>query len=178
MGRFCLLWLNAVDRVDLLWQIHVFSSCRQTLSLSSSAIYEKGKIWTFNVFYFPSLAIWHIAGMDHLGGFLQLSSYYALMPTNCKLQMFADNDCCAEILVWMSLALFIDVCLVQEWHTHITMFKHFVCSTSWKKVLLGNTVSERNEKKSLDLATKICLSLIEETRQALQKVFIWIINLP
>ncbi|XP_062982719.1 SET domain-containing protein 4 isoform X2 [Elgaria multicarinata webbii] len=42
--------------------------------------------------------------------------------------------------------------------------------TSWKKVLLGEVISERNEKKSLDLATKICLSLIEETWHALQKV--------
>ncbi|XP_060090261.1 SET domain-containing protein 4 [Heteronotia binoei] len=42
--------------------------------------------------------------------------------------------------------------------------------TSWKKVLLGDTISERNEKKTLDLATKICTSLTEETQQALQKV--------
>ncbi|XP_053165944.1 SET domain-containing protein 4 isoform X2 [Hemicordylus capensis] len=42
--------------------------------------------------------------------------------------------------------------------------------TSWKKVLLGDKVSERNEKKSLDLAKEICMSLIEETQQTLQKV--------
>ncbi|XP_044298138.1 SET domain-containing protein 4 [Varanus komodoensis] len=42
--------------------------------------------------------------------------------------------------------------------------------TSWKKVLLGEVNLERNEKKSLDLATKICMSLIEETQYALQKV--------
>ncbi|XP_077198767.1 SET domain-containing protein 4 isoform X2 [Paroedura picta] len=41
--------------------------------------------------------------------------------------------------------------------------------SSWKKVLLGDNISETNEKKSLDLATKICLLLIEETQQALQK---------
>ncbi|XP_054830785.1 SET domain-containing protein 4 isoform X2 [Eublepharis macularius] len=43
--------------------------------------------------------------------------------------------------------------------------------TSWKKVLLGDTISEMNEKKSLDLATKICTSLIEETQHVLQKYF-------
>ncbi|XP_061483696.1 SET domain-containing protein 4 isoform X2 [Rhineura floridana] len=42
--------------------------------------------------------------------------------------------------------------------------------TSWKKVLLGGVISESNEKKSLDLVAKICVSLIEETRHALQKV--------
>ncbi|XP_033002879.1 SET domain-containing protein 4 isoform X1 [Lacerta agilis] len=42
--------------------------------------------------------------------------------------------------------------------------------TSWKKVLLGNVISKRNEKKSLDLATKICMSLTEETQHALQKI--------
>lgn len=38
-------------------------------------------------------------------------------------------------------------------------------------MLLGDTISEKNEKKSLDLATKICTSMTEETQQTLQKVF-------
>lgn len=42
--------------------------------------------------------------------------------------------------------------------------------TSWKKVLLGDVISEGNEKTSLDLATQICMLLMEETQQALQKV--------
>ncbi|XP_003229810.2 SET domain-containing protein 4 isoform X1 [Anolis carolinensis] len=42
--------------------------------------------------------------------------------------------------------------------------------TSWKKVVLGEVVSEVNEKKSLDLAAEICMSLIKETQHALQKV--------
>ncbi|XP_042312603.1 SET domain-containing protein 4 isoform X2 [Sceloporus undulatus] len=42
--------------------------------------------------------------------------------------------------------------------------------TSWKKVLLGGVVSEVNEKKSVDLAAEICMSLIKETQHALQKV--------
>ncbi|KAJ6662412.1 hypothetical protein lerEdw1_011825 [Lerista edwardsae] len=42
--------------------------------------------------------------------------------------------------------------------------------TSWKKVLLGERISEGNEKKSLDLANQICMSLTEETQQALHKV--------
>ncbi|XP_048349487.1 SET domain-containing protein 4 isoform X2 [Sphaerodactylus townsendi] len=42
--------------------------------------------------------------------------------------------------------------------------------TSWKKVLLGDAISERNEKKSLDLAKKICTSLTEKTQRALHKI--------
>nr|XP_020645007.1 SET domain-containing protein 4 [Pogona vitticeps] len=42
--------------------------------------------------------------------------------------------------------------------------------TSWKKVLLGDVISERNERKSLDLAMEICLSLIGETQHTLQKI--------
>ncbi|XP_045708714.1 SET domain-containing protein 4 isoform X2 [Phyllostomus hastatus] len=40
----------------------------------------------------------------------------------------------------------------------------------WKKVLLGETVSDTNEKTSLDVAQKICRHLIEETDAVLQKV--------
>ncbi|KAF6121661.1 SET domain containing 4 [Phyllostomus discolor] len=40
----------------------------------------------------------------------------------------------------------------------------------WKKVLLGETVSDANEKTSLDVAQKICRHLIEETDAVLQKV--------
>ncbi|XP_066477193.1 SET domain-containing protein 4 [Tiliqua scincoides] len=45
--------------------------------------------------------------------------------------------------------------------------------TSWKKVLLGEIISEGNEKKSLELATQICMSLMEETQQAFQKVSVF-----
>ncbi|KAJ7320560.1 hypothetical protein JRQ81_020071 [Phrynocephalus forsythii] len=41
---------------------------------------------------------------------------------------------------------------------------------SWRKVLLGHVISEGNEKKSLDFATEICLSLTEETQHTLQKI--------
>ncbi|KAM6448375.1 SET domain-containing protein 4 [Liasis olivaceus] len=40
----------------------------------------------------------------------------------------------------------------------------------WKKVLLGDVASKKNEEKSVDLATKICMSLMEETQHVLQKV--------
>ncbi|KAM5333115.1 SET domain-containing protein 4 isoform 3-T5 [Glossophaga mutica] len=40
----------------------------------------------------------------------------------------------------------------------------------WKKVLLGETVSDTNEKTSLDVAQKICHHFIEETNAVLQKV--------
>ncbi|XP_024417211.2 SET domain-containing protein 4 isoform X2 [Desmodus rotundus] len=40
----------------------------------------------------------------------------------------------------------------------------------WKKVLLGESVSDTNEKTSLDVAQKICHHFVEETNAALQKV--------
>uniref|UniRef100_A0A8D0ECU9 SET domain-containing protein 4 n=1 Tax=Salvator merianae TaxID=96440 RepID=A0A8D0ECU9_SALMN len=42
--------------------------------------------------------------------------------------------------------------------------------TSWKKVLLGDVISQRNENETLDLSTKICISMIEETQYVLQKI--------
>uniref|UniRef100_A0A8C0X1D5 SET domain-containing protein 4 n=1 Tax=Castor canadensis TaxID=51338 RepID=A0A8C0X1D5_CASCN len=43
----------------------------------------------------------------------------------------------------------------------------FMC---WKRVLLGEVISDTNEKTSLDLAQKICNYFIEETSAVLQKV--------
>ncbi|KAM8817345.1 SET domain-containing protein 4 isoform 2-T2 [Rhynchonycteris naso] len=40
----------------------------------------------------------------------------------------------------------------------------------WKKVLLGEIISDTNEKTSLDIAQKICHYFIEETNSMLQKV--------
>ncbi|KAH0514899.1 SET domain-containing protein 4 [Microtus ochrogaster] len=42
--------------------------------------------------------------------------------------------------------------------------------TSWKKVLLGEVISDANEKTSLGVARKICSDFIEETRAVLRKV--------
>ncbi|XP_051840852.1 SET domain-containing protein 4 isoform X2 [Antechinus flavipes] len=42
--------------------------------------------------------------------------------------------------------------------------------TCWKKVLLGEVISDTNEWKSLVLSRKICSSFIEETKTALQKI--------
>nr|XP_023485875.1 SET domain-containing protein 4 isoform X2 [Equus caballus] len=42
--------------------------------------------------------------------------------------------------------------------------------TCWKKVLLGEIISDTNEKTSLDIAQKICCYFIEETNAMLQKV--------
>ncbi|XP_049641745.1 SET domain-containing protein 4 [Suncus etruscus] len=42
--------------------------------------------------------------------------------------------------------------------------------TCWKKVLIGETISDANEKASLDVAQKICNYIIEETNAVLQKV--------
>ncbi|XP_047420746.1 SET domain-containing protein 4 isoform X1 [Sciurus carolinensis] len=42
--------------------------------------------------------------------------------------------------------------------------------TCWKKVLLGEVISDANEKTSLDLAQKICHHLLEESSAVLQRV--------
>ncbi|XP_050017965.1 SET domain-containing protein 4 isoform X2 [Alexandromys fortis] len=42
--------------------------------------------------------------------------------------------------------------------------------TSWKKVLLGEVISDANEKTSLGVARKICSDFIEETRAVLRKI--------
>ncbi|XP_070323052.1 SET domain-containing protein 4 isoform X2 [Odocoileus virginianus] len=47
---------------------------------------------------------------------------------------------------------------------------HIGRSTCWKKVLLGEIISDTNEKTSLDVAQKICRYFIEETNAVLQKV--------
>ncbi|NP_001404055.1 SET domain-containing protein 4 isoform X2 [Mus musculus] len=41
--------------------------------------------------------------------------------------------------------------------------------TSWKKVLLGEVISDTNEKTSLGVAQKICSDVIEETHAVLRK---------
>ncbi|XP_071471163.1 SET domain-containing protein 4 isoform X1 [Marmota flaviventris] len=42
--------------------------------------------------------------------------------------------------------------------------------TCWKKVLLGEVISDANEKTSLDVAQKICHHLLEESSAMLQRV--------
>uniref|UniRef100_A0A8C3VVX9 SET domain-containing protein 4 n=1 Tax=Catagonus wagneri TaxID=51154 RepID=A0A8C3VVX9_9CETA len=42
--------------------------------------------------------------------------------------------------------------------------------TCWKKVLLGEIISDANEKTGLDMAQKICHYFIEETNAVLQKI--------
>lgn len=41
---------------------------------------------------------------------------------------------------------------------------------SWKKVLLGEVISDTNEKTSLGMAQRICSDFIEETQAVLRKV--------
>lgn len=45
--------------------------------------------------------------------------------------------------------------------------EHFAC---WKKVLLGEVISDTNEKMSLGVAQKLCSDFIEETHAVLHKV--------
>ncbi|XP_031220318.1 SET domain-containing protein 4 isoform X2 [Mastomys coucha] len=44
------------------------------------------------------------------------------------------------------------------------------CFASWKKVLLGEVISDTNEKMSLGMAQRICSDFMEETQAALRKV--------
>lgn len=102
--------------------------------------------------------------MDHLGHFLQPLNCYVLKQMNCKLQTFAENFCFEKYhLDCHFLALY-------EHMIHKNRFKIYNSSTLWKKVALGDVASRKNEEKSVDLATKICTSLMEETQHVLQKV--------
>lgn len=56
------------------------------------------------------------------------------------------------------------------WACWNDLTEHFGSSTCWKKVLLGEIISDTNEKTSLDIAQKICHYFIEETNAVLQKV--------
>ncbi|XP_058517646.1 SET domain-containing protein 4 isoform X3 [Ochotona princeps] len=42
--------------------------------------------------------------------------------------------------------------------------------TCWKKILLGEVISDTNEKASLDITRRICCDFIEETSAVLQKI--------
>ncbi|XP_078513023.1 SET domain-containing protein 4 [Lissotriton helveticus] len=59
---------------------------------------------------------------------------------------------------WKFLVALRLLCLATE---------EFLC---WKKVLLGESISDRNEKKALAIATQICIQLIEETCTAIEKI--------
>lgn len=49
-------------------------------------------------------------------------------------------------------------------------FKHFCSSSCWRKILLGDVTSARNEQQALGTAAKICHFLIEETQHALLQI--------
>lgn len=53
---------------------------------------------------------------------------------------------------------------------NFVFFKHFGSSTCWKRILLGEVTSARNEQQALDTAAKICHFLIEETQHALLQI--------
>lgn len=59
---------------------------------------------------------------------------------------------------WRLLTALKLLCLEAKWFT------------SWKKVLLGEVISDMNEKASLGVAQKICSDFIEETHAVLRKV--------
>ncbi|NWH41124.1 SETD4 protein, partial [Chloropsis hardwickii] len=49
-------------------------------------------------------------------------------------------------------------------------FKHFGSSACWKRILLGDVTSARNEQQALGTAAKICQFLIEETQHVLLQI--------
>ncbi|KAM9173373.1 SET domain-containing protein 4 isoform 2-T4 [Pangshura tecta] len=59
----------------------------------------------------------------------------------------------------------------KQRNTKLSILKdHNLLDTYWKKVLLGDIISARNEERSLNIAAKICFSLIEETQQAIHQI--------
>lgn len=51
-------------------------------------------------------------------------------------------------------------------------FNHLGSSACWRRILLGDVTSARNEQQALGTAAKICQFLIEETQHVLLQV-IW-----
>uniref|UniRef100_U3K753 SET domain containing 4 n=1 Tax=Ficedula albicollis TaxID=59894 RepID=U3K753_FICAL len=49
-------------------------------------------------------------------------------------------------------------------------FKHFGSSACWRRILLGDIISARNEQQALGTAAKICQFLIEETQHVLLQI--------
>ncbi|XP_014417113.1 SET domain-containing protein 4 isoform X1 [Camelus ferus] len=83
---------------------------------------------------------------------------------NKKISILKDHDFIENLTFgwdgpsWRLLTALKLLCLEAE---------EFTC---WKKVLLGEIISDTNEKTSLDIAQKICHYFIEETNAVLQKV--------
>lgn len=65
--------------------------------------------------------------------------------------------------------------IIQWWNTasDYVLLKHFASSTCWRRALLGDVISARNEQQALNITTKICHFLIEETQHVLLQV-IWL----
>ncbi|XP_047731753.1 SET domain-containing protein 4 isoform X4 [Prionailurus viverrinus] len=82
------------------------------------------------------------------------------LPSGCQSLPQHGKDC---PLIWLRVAWSRQ--LLQPGST--TWQK---LSTCWKKILLGEIISDTNEKRSLDIAQKICHYFIEETNAVLQKV--------
>uniref|UniRef100_A0A8C8RYF1 SET domain-containing protein 4 n=1 Tax=Pelusios castaneus TaxID=367368 RepID=A0A8C8RYF1_9SAUR len=84
---------------------------------------------------------------------------------NMKLSILKDHDLLENLTFgrdgpsWRLLTTLKLLCLGPDEFTY------------WKKVLLGDTVSARNEEMSLNIAAKICFSLIEETQDILHRIF-------
>lgn len=53
---------------------------------------------------------------------------------------------------------------------NFVFFKHFGSSGCWRRILLGDVPSARNEQQALGTAAKICQFLIEETQHVLLQV--------
>lgn len=93
------------------------------------------------------------------------------------------SECCVPFSPMLSL-----LALCQpyySWHNHLfiiqlgnaandcALFKHFGSSTCWRRTLLGDVISARNEQQTLNVTAKICHFLIEETQHVLLQV-IWL----
>ncbi|XP_006126065.2 SET domain-containing protein 4 isoform X2 [Pelodiscus sinensis] len=92
-------------------------------------------------------------------------AFLADKQRNMKLSILKDHDLFENLTFgrdgpsWRLLTALKLLCLGADEFTY------------WKKVLLGDIISARNEEKSLNIAAKICLSLIEDTQHVLEKIF-------
>ncbi|XP_067421650.1 SET domain-containing protein 4 [Emydura macquarii macquarii] len=83
---------------------------------------------------------------------------------NMKLSILKDHDLLENLTFgrdgpsWRLLTALKLLCLEADEFTY------------WKKVLLGDTISARNEERSLTIAAKICFSLTEETQHVLHEI--------
>ncbi|XP_062478275.1 SET domain-containing protein 4 isoform X2 [Pezoporus occidentalis] len=98
---------------------------------------------------------------------------------NAKLSILRDNDFLENLTFgwdgpsWRLLTALklLNLGADEFWGIQqMIVFKHFGSSTCWRRTLLGDVISARNEQQTLNITTKICHFLIEETQHVLLQI--------